>query len=121
MKYLKSNVAVAFLLAGSVFISLAVFAEEGGGHYQLHGDVVPIPEDGIHDPENDAVKTLQPPAEAMRDFPRDARGVINWVETLDSGIIAPRTGLTGSEKMHSVDFDVIFKNTASISTDGALV
>ena len=92
MKYLKSNVAVAFLLAGSVFISLAVFAEEGGGHYQLHGDVVPIP-------ENDAVKTLQPPAEAMRDFPRDARGVINWVETLDSGIIVLRIGLIGSEKM----------------------
>ena len=114
MKYLKCNVPAAFLLAGAVLVSVAVYAEEGGGHYQLHGDVVPIPEDGIHDPENDAVKTLQPPAEAMRDFPRDARGVINWVETLDSGVIAPRTGLTGSEKMHSVDFDVSLKNTPSM-------
>lgn len=114
MKYLNRNVVGAIFFAGFVFVSVAIFAEEGGGHYQLHGDVVPISEDGIHDPENAAVKTLQPPAEAMRDFPRDARGVINWVETLDSGIIAPRTGITGGEKMHSVDFDVIFKNTASM-------
>lgn len=102
------------LVAGALFVAGGVHAEEGGGHYQLHGDVVPIGEDGIHDPEDDAVKTLQPPAEAMKDFPRDARGVINWVETLDMGLISPRTGLTGTEKMHSVDFDVIFKNTASM-------
>lgn len=89
-------------------------AEEGGGHFQLQGDVVPIAKDGIHDGVNDAVKTLQAPSEAMKDFPRDARGIINWVETLDKGLIQPRTGLTGSEKMHSVDFDVIFKNTASM-------
>lgn len=76
MKYLNRNVVGAIFFAGFVFVSVAIFAEEGGGHYQLHGDVVPISEDGIHDPENAAVKTLQPPAEAMRDFPRDARGVI---------------------------------------------
>ena len=64
---------------------------------------------GIHDPHNAAVKTLQPPAEAMKGFPRDGRGIVNWVETLNSGVIQPRTGLTGKEKMHSVDFDVIFK------------
>ena len=111
VQYLLSS---ALLLGGAVFISAGAHAEEGGGHYQLHGDVVPIMEDGIHDPQNDASKTLQAPAEAMRDFPRDERGVINWVETLDQGLIAPRTGLTGNEKMHSVDFDVIFKNTASM-------
>ena len=47
------------------FASPASMAEEGGGHFQLHGDVTPIEKDGIHDPENDAVSTLQPPAEAM--------------------------------------------------------
>lgn len=101
------------LLASSISVNFAV-ADEGGGHFQLQGDIVPIEKDGIHDPQNDAVKTLQPPAEAMKDFPRDARGIINWVETLNSGLIQPRTGLTGNEKMHSVDFDVIFKNTASM-------
>jgi len=88
--------------------------EENSGHFQLHGDVVPIVEDGIHDPDNAAVEVLQPPAEAMLNFPRDERGVINWVQTLDDGLINPRTGLTGKEKMHSVDFDVIFRNTASM-------
>jgi len=88
--------------------------EESTGHFQLQGDVVPIEEDGIHDPNNEAVKILQPPAESMLNFPRDDRGVINWVETLDSGMINPRTGLTGEEKMHAVDFDVIFRNTASM-------
>ncbi len=107
------TVGMAVVLLSSVAAD-RVFAEEGGGHYQLHGDVVAIPEDGIHDPENDAVNTLQPPSKAMKDFPRDGRGIINWVETLDRGLIAPRTGLTGEEKMHSVDFDVIFKNTASM-------
>ena len=117
--FFDKTLAVKRLFTGAVLLLTAVVpgllsAEEGGGHYQLHGDVVSIPEDGIHDPENDAVNTLQPPADAMKDFPRDARGTINWVETLDRGLIAPRTGLTGSEKMHSVDFDVIFKNTASM-------
>lgn len=89
-------------------------AEEAKGHFQLQGDVVPIAKDGIHDPQNAAVKTLQPPYEAMKGFPRDGRGIVNWVETLDKGLIQPRTGITGNEKMHSVDFDVIFKNTASM-------
>ncbi len=102
------------MLVLSALVPGQLCAEEGGGHYQLHGDVVSISEDGIHDPDNDAVNTLQPPADAMKDFPRDSRGIINWVDTLDRGLIAPRTGLTGGEKMHSVDFDVIFKNTASM-------
>ena len=106
---------ISALLAGLVLLGAnVVFAAEGGGHFQLNGDAVPIEDDGIHDPTNDAVKILQPPADAMANFPRDGRGVINWIETLDKGLISPRTGITGTEKMHSVDFDVIFKNTASM-------
>lgn len=88
--------------------------EESSGHFQLQGQVTPIAEDGIHDPENEAAKLLQPPAEAMLNFPRDERGVINWVETLDKGFIDPRAGLSDDDKMHAVDFDVIFQNTASM-------
>jgi len=114
IKQVRYLVLCVALLVGGTVISANVHAEEGGGHYQLHGDAMPVSEDGIHDPDNAATNTLQAPAEAMKDFPRDARGVINWVETLNDGLIAPRTGLTGTEKMHSVDFDVIFKNTASM-------
>lgn len=87
----------------------------GGKHFQLNpGDVVPVSEDGIHDETNDAVRVLQDPYDAMKDFPRDNSGVIDWVKVLDEGLIAPRKGLYGDEEMHAVDFDVIFKNTGSM-------
>lgn len=85
-----------------------------GEHYQLDGKAVPVYEDGIHDPSNDAVKVLQEPVDAMQGFPRDNSGVIDWVQTLEKGLIDPRKGLTGDEEMHAVDFDVIFKNTGSM-------
>lgn len=106
-----SGVRVALVLG---MLALPAVADEGAGHFQLNGHIVPIAEDGIHDATNDAVRILQPPSEAMANFPRDQRGVINWVDTLDKGMVNPRTGLLGTEKMHSVDFDVIFKNTASM-------
>ncbi len=108
------HISILFFIAVCLFTFGQAIGEEGTGHFQLHGDVISIAEDGVHDPTNDAVKILQPPAEAMANFPRDKRGVINWVETLDKGLISPRTGITGTEKMHSVDFDVIFRNTASM-------
>lgn len=103
-------------LIGAIFVlgSSQIYASEGSGHYQLQGDALEIYEDGIHDPENDGTRILQPPFKAMLNFPRDDRGVIDWVVALDKGDITPRTGKTGNEKMHSVDFDVIFKNTASM-------
>lgn len=86
-----------------------------GEHYQLDGKAVPVWEDGIHDPTNDAVKVLQEPVEAMDTFPRDKSGVIDWVQTLSQGLIAPRKGLYGDDdEMHAVDFDVIFTNTGSM-------
>lgn len=92
----------------------AVVKTEKCTHFQLCGVVTAISADGIHDPANDAVKVLQPPSEAMAGFPRTETGVINWVAVLEEGLIEPRTGLQGTEKMYSVDFDVIFKNTASM-------
>jgi len=85
-----------------------------GLHFQTEGEVVPIEEDGIHDPENSAVKVLQKPYEAMKDFPRDSQGIIDWVQVLRQGLIDPRKSLTGEEEMFPVDFDIIFKNTGSM-------
>ena len=114
-------IGLAWLLAGMLMPRVAYVQEkfEGdfwnrGEHFQLNNKVVPVYEDGIHDPSNDAVKVLQEPVEAMENFPRDNSGVIDWVKTLDQGMIAPRKGLYGDEEMHAVDFDVIFKNTASM-------
>jgi len=50
--------------------------------------------DGIHDPDNDAIASLQQPAEAMGHFPADRRGGVNWVKALEDGLIHPRTWST---------------------------
>lgn len=88
--------------------------KEKCSHFQLCGVDVALEKDGIHDPRNEAIKVLQPPAEAMAGFPRTETGVIDWVKVLDEELIQPRTGLVGDEKMYFVDFDIIFKNTASM-------
>jgi len=115
--------AVLLSLAALWGFSAAVWAQNvekvNGGkekcsHFQLCGVRIPLFKDGIHDPSNDAIKVLQPPSKAMEGFPRTETGVVNWVKVLDDGLIEPRTGLTGEEKMYFVDFDVIFKNTASM-------
>ena len=85
-----------------------------GRHFQLTGDIVPLAEDGIHDPTGEAVDILQQPYEAMANFPRDSQGIIDWVKTLESGLINPRKSVDGRGDMFPVDFDIIFKNTASM-------
>ncbi len=113
---------VAMIVCVLFFAPSAGYAQEAadgefwnkGDHFQLDGKVVPVYEDGIHDPTNDAVKVLQEPIEAMQGFPRDKSGVIDWVKVLGDGIISPRASKLGEEEMHVVDFDVIFKNTQSM-------
>ena len=113
---------MAAVVCTLVFVPRAGYAQEEpdgefwnkGDHFQLDGKVVPVYEDGIHDPTNDAVKVLQEPIEAMQGFPRDKSGVIDWVKVLEDGIISPRASRLGEEEMHVVDFDVIFKNTQSM-------
>lgn len=85
-----------------------------GLHFQTEGEIVPIEKDGIHDPKNPAVKVLQEPYEAMKNFPRDSQGIIDWVQVLRQGLIDPRKSLTGEEQMFPVDFDIILKNTGSM-------
>ena len=70
--------------------------------------------DGIHDPENDAIKTLQEPSEAMSAFPMDRRGAVDWVKALDLGIIDPRADLRGEGKMNVFDKDILFKDTGQM-------
>lgn len=112
----------SLLLLGLMFSSLvseSVWSDEllwsRGRHFQTEGEVVPLAEDGIHDPTNQAVvKVLQEPVEAMADFPRDDKGIINWVQALQQGLVDPRKSLSGNEEMYPADFDVIFKNTGSM-------
>ncbi|MDH5546146.1 MAG: cytochrome c3 family protein [Gammaproteobacteria bacterium] len=112
------------LLAG--FIGSAVQAEEPGKfegefwnkgtHFQLTGKAIPIAEDGIHDPTNiTAMYGLQPPDEALAEFPRDDAGLTNWVQALRSGMIAPRSDLMGTgPELKPFDLDLLFTNTQAM-------
>jgi c(7)-type cytochrome triheme protein len=85
-----------------------------GDHFQLTGEVVSVADDGIHDPAVASVQVLQQPFEAMANFPRDSQGIIDWVKTLETGLIDPRKSLDGTGEMFPVDFDIIFTNTQSM-------
>lgn len=77
-----------------------------------------LAEDGIHDPENEAIQILQEPVEAMVDFPLDRRGKVDWVKAIQSGKIDPRKSLSGDEyggeMMLEMDMDIIMKQTANM-------
>lgn len=69
-------------------------------------------QDGLHDMHNDAAVALQDPTAAMADFPKDRRLQIDWVRTLEQGLINPRADLRGEGDMLVMDMDIIMKNTA---------
>jgi c(7)-type cytochrome triheme protein len=75
---------------------------------------VPLAKDGIHDTLNPAFQLLQEPSEALSNMPVDNNGRTDWVKTIQNGIITPRNGVTGDEKMKEVDLDITMKNTASM-------
>jgi c(7)-type cytochrome triheme protein len=67
--------------------------------------------DGIHDPVNAAIAVLQNPAVAMKNFPRDRRQQVDWVQALEQGHIKPRADLLGESTMTELDLDILMKNT----------
>lgn len=85
-----------------------------GGQFQVDGTDVPPMKDGVHDPTDEAVQILAKPAKAMKGFPRDSQGLVDWVQALEKGYITPRKGLHGEAQMFPVDFDIIFTNTQSM-------
>lgn len=87
-----------------------------GTHYQITGEVVPIAEDGIHDPTNiSGMYGLQQPVEALEFFPRDSAGLIDWVQALKQGHIAPRSDVEGTgEDLKPIDLDIVFTETGAM-------
>jgi c(7)-type cytochrome triheme protein len=72
---------------------------------------VPPRDDQYHDRDNNAIVVLQSPTEAMADFPRDRRNEVDWVKTLEQGLIEPRADLQGENEMVTMDLDIVMKNT----------
>ncbi|MBF0628379.1 MAG: hypothetical protein HQL91_09165 [Magnetococcales bacterium] len=95
-------------LVGLVLFPQAVVAGPDPEHRSL------LATDGIHDPASRALGLLQDPARGEEGFPADRTGAINWAATLQRGLITPRTGITGSEPMKSLDSVIIMTNTRTM-------
>lgn len=80
--------------------------------------LTPLANDGVHDPANPALPSLQNPDESMANFPKDRRGEVQWVEALKQGVIKPRKYVAGDEgkeqDLIELDLDIIMQNTAQM-------
>lgn len=111
--------AKSILLAGVVAAAMSLFAAQAAGERPEAGPpLTPLAQDGIHDPANPALPSLQNPSESMAEFPKDRRGEVQWVEALNQGVISPRAFLDGDEgegePLLEMDLDIIMKNTAQM-------
>ena len=77
---------------------------------------LPPPEDGIHDPDNEATFSLQSPREAFKGLPKtDFGNRIDWVKALDQGLIKPRWDRTDpNEEPFVMDLDIVRPVKASM-------
>lgn len=71
-------------------------------------------DDGLHDPSNPALKSMQEPGESLAKFPQDRRGGVDWVQAIEQGLIQPRETVTGAEGMLVMDMDILFTDTGSM-------
>lgn len=65
----------------------------------------------IYDELNPDFARLQRIDDATKGLKRDAVGFPDWMSALRSGAIAPRAGLSPSDKMYTFDLNVIMTNT----------
>lgn len=102
--------AVSGLISLSLFFMLllpqqAVKAEEW----------TPLTKDGVHDPENEAVKLLQQPAEAFSVLPKDSAGnKVDWVGALRDGYIKPRHHLSVPTEVKILESEILLKDTGEM-------
>jgi c(7)-type cytochrome triheme protein len=74
-----------------------------------------LEKDGLHDPENPALKVMQPPGAALRLLPPDSAGnLVNWVKALRDRYINPRTNLYETTQVRILDSDILMKRTAEM-------
>lgn len=112
--HLTHRTAIAWLLlAWLPYPSLALDIDRN-----VPPPLTSLAQDGIHDPTVESIDTLQDPKESMKDFPKDRRGEVNWVQALRQGYINPRVSRSGKEWegewLIEMDMDIILKRTANM-------
>lgn len=65
----------------------------------------------FYDRQGPAYSLLQSAAEALKHFPVDKLGNIDWVQALDQGLIAPRVSVSGAGTMKRRSDEIIMRNT----------
>ncbi len=65
----------------------------------------------VYDRQGPAYALLQSAAEALKHFPTDRLGNIDWVQALDGGLIAPRASVSGDDTMQRRSDEIIMRNT----------
>jgi len=89
----------------------------GGAAHAADGSIdhLPLGEEGIYDPANPALPSLQAPGMALSVLPPDRVGNhVNWVAALEQGAITPRKGLDPDAVMSTIDMDVLMTDTVSM-------
>ena len=95
---------------GAILLIIALSAIAGAAI--AAGKWRPLKDDGLHDPDNPAVELLQEPAEALGVLVPDGAGnKVDWVQSLQQGLIAPRPSLEGEREPEIRDTTVLMKNT----------
>lgn len=107
---------LASILAAVAAVLLGLTAQQAALALNLEAPpLVPLSEDGIHDPTGEAIDVLQNPRESMKDFPTDRRGEVDWVRALEEGYIHPRKSRLGdpweAAVMQPMDMDILMTNT----------
>lgn len=89
-----------------VLLTALASAVVGAGNWQ------PLNNDGLHDPSNPALEVLQEPGEALSVLVPDGAGnKVDWVQSLQQGLIEPRPSLDGSREPEIRETTVLMKNT----------
>jgi len=78
---------------------------------ELHPARAALERNPIYDESNPDFSRLQRIDDATRHMKRDVVGFPDWMAALRSGAIAPRAGLSPTDKMNVLDLDVTMKNT----------
>ena len=92
----------------SLFIALSALASAvvGAGNWK------PLRDDGLHDPSSPAIDVLQEPGEALGVLVPDGAGnKVDWVASLQQGLISPRPSLEGDDAPEILETTVLMKNT----------
>lgn len=83
--------------------------------YGLGREWRPLSEDGIHDPDNPSIALLQDPVEALNRLPADSAGNgVNWIRALRDGYIRPRSTLSGTSEVETLDTDILMRTSGGI-------